>query len=191
MLQTAADTITDSFNYTVTDSLGVADIGVVTITIHGANDNPVAVDDTASATETGGANNTTPGFNPSGNVLSNDTDRDSNGETKTVVSFRTGASEGLGTIGVFGIPLAGTRGSLTMAADGSYTYTVNNNDPVVDSLQAGQSLTDSFNYTMTDAVGRDRHGGANRHDQRRPTTTRCSRRFPPCRCRKTRPSWRR
>ncbi len=152
-LRQISDTLTESFNYTVSDLFGATDIGVLTIVIHGANDNPVAVDDTAAATEAGGTGNLTPGVNPSGNVLTNDTDVDDNGETKTVISFRTGNIETLGTPGVFGIPLAGLHGSLTLAADGTYTYTVNNSDPQVDSLGVGQSLTDSFNYTMSDQAG--------------------------------------
>jgi VCBS repeat-containing protein len=151
-LRQFSDTLTESFNYTVTDLFGATDTGVLTITIHGANDNPVAVDDSALATEAGGIANSTPGVNPSGNVLTNDTDADDNGETKTVVSFRTGNIEGAGTLGVFGTPLQGLHGSLTLAANGAYTYTVNNSDPQVDSLGVGQSLTDSFNYTMQDAA---------------------------------------
>jgi VCBS repeat-containing protein len=38
-----------------------------------------------------------------------------------------------------------------MAADGSYTYVVNDSDPAVESLRAGDSLADFFNYTMSDA----------------------------------------
>jgi VCBS repeat-containing protein len=152
-LRQFSDTLTESFNYTVIDLFGVTDTGVLTITIHGANDNPVAVDDTALATEAGGTGNSTPGVNPIGNVLTNDTDVDGNGETKTVTSFRTGSFENSGTPGTLGLPLTGLHGTLTLAANGNYTYTVNNSDPQVDALPVGQSLTDSFNYTMSDLAG--------------------------------------
>ena len=46
-------TITDSFNYTVQDG-SLTDTAVLTVTINGANDAPVGVDDTGSATEEGG-----------------------------------------------------------------------------------------------------------------------------------------
>jgi hypothetical protein len=56
----------------------------VTVTIRGRNDNPVGVNDTNTAVEAGGVTNGTAGTNPTGNVLTNDTDVDSNanGETK-------------------------------------------------------------------------------------------------------------
>jgi VCBS repeat-containing protein len=58
-------------------------------------------------------------------VLTNDTDPDSvgNGEARTVSALRTGTEAGSGTAGALvGAALAGTFGSLTLNADGSYTY---------------------------------------------------------------------
>ncbi|HCP53499.1 MAG TPA: hypothetical protein DIU04_01875, partial [Pseudomonas sp.] len=49
--------------------------------------------------------------------------------------------------------LAGAYGSLTLNADGSYTYTPDYNDPVVAALTGGQSLTDTFTYQITDSDG--------------------------------------
>ena len=54
-------------NYTVSDGLGGSDVGQLTITVHGQNDAPVAVDDTASGNE-----DTT----ISGSVAGNDSDVD-------------------------------------------------------------------------------------------------------------------
>ena len=48
------ESTTDSFNYTVRDPGGLTDTAVLTITINGANDAPVAANDTVSATEKGG-----------------------------------------------------------------------------------------------------------------------------------------
>jgi hypothetical protein len=57
------------------------------LTIQGANDTPTAIADANTAIEAGGLNNATTGLNPSGNVLTNDTDVDA-GDTKTVVGVQ-------------------------------------------------------------------------------------------------------
>ena len=72
------------FRFTAFD-LRVSKIENLQIQIVGTNHAPVAVNDTASATEAGGTNNGTPGVNPTGNVLTNDTDADA-GDTKTVAA---------------------------------------------------------------------------------------------------------
>src|SRR5207237_944806 len=117
--------------------------------IHGANDNPVAVLDTGDATEAGGVNNTTAGANATGNVLGNDTDPDSagNGETQAV-------SEVNGLLVNVGAPVAGTHGTLTLNANGTYSYAIDNSDTAVQALRLStQVLTDTFTYTVADAAG--------------------------------------
>jgi VCBS repeat-containing protein len=52
-----------------------------------------------------------------------------------------------------GAPLAGAYGSLRMNADGSYSYAVDTNNPRVAALSDGQTLTEVFSYTITDADG--------------------------------------
>jgi VCBS repeat-containing protein len=69
-LRTTADTLTETFSYTMRDTAGATSTSTLTITIQGANDAPVAVSDTATAREAG----TAAGLNPTGNVLTNDTD---------------------------------------------------------------------------------------------------------------------
>ncbi len=85
-LRTNAEMLDDVFTYTVTDAGGLTSTSQVTITIRGRNDNPVGVNDTATAVEAGGVANGTVGSTATGNVLTNDTDVDSvgNGETKAV-----------------------------------------------------------------------------------------------------------
>src|SRR5207342_3644948 len=79
-----------------------------------------------------------PGVDPTGNVLANDTDVDA-GDSKTVT-----------TVGAF----AGAHGTLTLNADGSYSYAVNNSDAAVEALRtAANTLTDTFSYTMRDTAG--------------------------------------
>ncbi len=141
--------LSESFNYTVTDGT-LTDTAVLTITITGANDAPVAVNDTGSATEAGGVSNATPGSNATGNVLDNDTDVDTAHASLTMTEFRLGASEGLGTSATPGSTLVGTYGSLTLNTDGSYTYLVDNTNATVNALAVGQSISESFNYTAYD-----------------------------------------
>ncbi len=151
--------LTEVFNYTVSDG-ALSDSGVLVITIQGANDAPVSADDTGLAIEAGGTLNGTPGTNASGNVITNDRDvdnRDGNNLVApplgSVVSFRTGAREGAGTAGTVGAALTGLYGSLTLRADGTYTYVVDNANPVVEALNPGDTLTESFNYTLLDHPG--------------------------------------
>ncbi|MBK8815397.1 MAG: DUF4347 domain-containing protein [Methylococcaceae bacterium] len=144
-------TLTESFNYTMSDG-ALTDIALLTITINGANDAPVAVNDTGTATEAGGVGNGTAGSDATGNVLSNDTDIDTAAGSRTVTAIRTGATEGSGTAGAVGTALVGTFGTLTINSDGTYTYVVDNNNPTVQSLNVGQTLTESFNYTMSDGA---------------------------------------
>ncbi len=76
----------------MTDAAGSTSTTQITVTIQGANDAPTAVADTATAIEAGGVSNGTAGTNPTGNVLTNDTDPDSvgNGETKTITGVLAG-----------------------------------------------------------------------------------------------------
>src|SRR5207244_5634005 len=122
-LRTAGKTLGDALPYTMADTAGATSSATLTVTIHGANDAPVAVDDAASATEAGGVANGTAGVNPSGNVLTNDTDVDSaaNGETKAVTAVSFGM-----TTGTAGSGVAGGCGTLTRDGGGSYTYDDNN-----------------------------------------------------------------
>src|SRR6185437_12774239 len=122
---------------------------VVFTTSSGTGDTPpTAVADTADATEKGGIANGSGGSPASGNVLTNDTDPDT-GDTKTVTAVSFGA-----VTGTLGAALTGAHGSLVLNASGTFTYTVNETDASVQALrQATNTLTDVFNYTMSDAAG--------------------------------------
>jgi VCBS repeat-containing protein len=144
------ETVTETFTVRVTDDFGASADQQVTITITGTNDAPVASDDSTSATEAGGSNDAIAGVNPSGNVLTNDTDVDTPHANLLVASVRTGGTEGAGATGTLGVALAGSYGSLTLNADGSYSYAVNNALVAVQALNAGQTLVEKFNYTVSD-----------------------------------------
>jgi len=164
-LRTSGQTITDSFNYTIQDNGGLQDVATLTVTIHGANDNPIANADSVVAVEAGGVANGTPGTNPGGNVITGagtagavaDTDVDSaaNGETTTVVGVATGSPGGplSGNVGV-GVASLNGYGTLTIGADGTYSYVVDNTNTSVQALRtSAQTLTDTFSYTISDAAG--------------------------------------
>lgn len=143
------NSLLDSFSYEVMDAAGATDRATLNINIQGRNDTPVAQDDINTATEAGGLNNTTPGSNPSGNVLSNDTDVDANGETLSVIAVNQGAS-----IGVIGSGFNGAYGQLTLNADGSYSYLVDNSNALVQALRTNvQTLTETFTYQIRDLAG--------------------------------------
>ncbi len=140
---------------TLTDSFTVATIDgteqVVTITITGTNDAPVAVADgnAGDAVVESGVN---PGDTPvagdpsaTGNVLTNDTDVDS-GDSRTVTAVNGSALN-------VGQPLVGSYGTLTLLADGTWSYALNNADPDTNALAQGQTATDVFTYTVSDANG--------------------------------------
>ena len=127
----------DTFKSKLINPFGDTTVIKLSIIIKGANDAPLAVNDTDVATEAGGVSNQTVGTNATGNVLSNDSDSDGN-DTKTV------------TAGVF----AGQFGSLTLNADGSYVYVIDNTKATVNALKTStDTLSDAFSYTVTDAAG--------------------------------------
>ncbi len=87
-------------------------------------------------------------------MLTNDTDPDSagNGETKTVSGVAAGTVASAS--GSVAANVTGTYGSINIAANGAYTYTVDNNNATVQALRtSGQTITDVFTYTMSDAAG--------------------------------------
>jgi VCBS repeat-containing protein len=142
-----------SISITATDRAhAVSAATTVTVTVTAVNDAPVAVNDTGSATEAGGAANGTGGANAIGNVLSNDTDVD--GTTRTVIAIATGGKETGGIAGTLGQGLAGNYGSLTLNADGSYTYAPDNDNAAVQALTVGETLLERFKYTVADGGGR-------------------------------------
>ncbi|EGW52440.1 hypothetical protein HMPREF1022_00567, partial [Desulfovibrio sp. 6_1_46AFAA] len=122
------ESLTDSFTFTVTDNHGATASNTLAVTINGTNDAPAVTAATASIVED------TAGIS---GALPTPADPDLN----DVVSFvpQTNA--------------AGSYGTLSVDADGNYTYTLNNALPAVQGLGVGESLTDSFTFTVTDNHG--------------------------------------
>ena len=117
----AGDTAIDYFTYTVRDhssSPNDTDTAELAITVTGVG--PLGVNDTASVNE----NATLTASNASSNgVLANDDDNaayDSESLAVTNISSNSTGNSGNATQGVLG-----TYGTLTVAADGTYTYVAN------------------------------------------------------------------
>jgi VCBS repeat-containing protein len=137
--------VSDVFSYTMSDANGATSTAALTITITGANDAPVAVADGSGGDAVIESGVVVGDPSAAGNVLTNDTDPDS-GDTKTVIEVN-GAAVNVGQ------PLVGAYGTLTLGADGTWTYALNNADPDTNALAQGQVASDVFNYTMSDTNG--------------------------------------
>lgn len=134
---------------------------------------PVAVADTSftagatPAVEAGGAvSNLTGSVAATGNVLTNDTDANLPGganpvagETKTLTAVGTSAANQLvaaaSTSGTSPTLVTGTYGTLSIGADGSYSYNITDNTSAA--MQAlrttSDTLTETFTYKMVDRAG--------------------------------------
>jgi VCBS repeat-containing protein len=115
----------DVFTYIASDGT-VSDTATLTITVNGLSGAPNAVDDAASTNEDSSV---------SGNVLTNDTDPE--GDTLTVTNPGS---------------YVGTYGTLTLGANGSYTYAPN---AAANGLAAGETAQDVFTYTASDGSQSD------------------------------------
>ncbi|MDF0518462.1 VCBS domain-containing protein [Bradyrhizobium yuanmingense] len=125
------DTLTDSFTVTSLDGTPQT----VTITIHGSNDAAlISGTTTGSVTEAG---TFSPGVPIATGTLT-DTDVDNAPNTFTAISSPTASDDGYGTF--------------TMTAAGAWTYTLDNNNSVVEALDSGDTLTDTFTVTAIDGT---------------------------------------
>ena len=152
----AGDSVVDYFNYRVRTQYTSGrligsqfDRAVIAITVNGVNDAPVAANDTNSVSE-GGTVTVTDGS--SDIIDDNDTDVDDSASL-VVSAIRLGNPEGEGTAGTVGSALTGTYGQLTLNANGSYTYVANTSD--ANALDAGDTVYDYFNYTLSDGTATD------------------------------------
>ncbi len=131
-------TATDTFTYSVVDSLGntSANSGTVTITI--TSPKPVAAND----------NFATDAHTPltTGNLLTNDTDANA-GATLSVASVHDADGNNV-ILGATTLLPSGAK--LTVNTDGTFTYDPNG---AFDSLSAGETANDTFTYTVVDSLG--------------------------------------
>ncbi|MGB4343377.1 MAG: type I secretion C-terminal target domain-containing protein, partial [Moraxellaceae bacterium] len=85
----------------------------------------------------------------------NNTDPDIVSENSTVTTGNVLGNDVQGADGASVTPavLAGTFGTLTLNADGSYSYTLNTSDADFVNLVGGATANEVFNYTLTDSDG--------------------------------------
>ena len=141
---------TTNFTYKANDGDADSNEATVTITINGVNDAPVAVNDTGTTDED------TALTVPADGVLDNDTDAE--GDTLSVAEVN-------GVVASVGTEITLASGALlTLNADGSYTYDPNGQ---FESLDDGESDTDTFTYKANDGYLRLQHRHRDYHDQRR------------------------
>ncbi len=154
--------LTLTYAVTVGDGTGVSTPEDVVITITGTNDVPTitaATVNTTNLVEDG--TDVTSVSSVMGDVSSEWGDLDATeqamlavtegsagADAQTALTFDgsgLGASAGEATI-------SGTYGSLYIAADGSYRYVLDDNDGDTEALNAGDSATDTFNYTIANGA---------------------------------------
>ena len=135
--------VAESFQYQVTDADGNSATGTITVNI--VDDVPTAHADTNSVVE---------GAIVSGNVLTDGTADvfGADGATTTVpaggvVGFKAGSDTSAPVLTGIGTPIAGSFGTLTLNADGSYSYDGNPN------VVPPAGATDMFVYTIKDGDG--------------------------------------
>jgi VCBS repeat-containing protein len=121
--------LTETFGYEATDGIATSAASLeIRVTLSHPNRAPVAAPDLAQVREDGAA--------ASGNVLANDHDPDA-GDVLAVAAPGS---------------YAGVYGTLVLAKDGGYTYTLNNGDARVQALAEGQTLSEHFGFGVTDSV---------------------------------------
>jgi VCBS repeat-containing protein len=123
--------LTDTFTYQASDGHGGTTTQTITITLDRP---PAAVADTGTAVESASG---------TGNVLTNDSDRDGDSLTVSAVN---GNSLNVGQ------SVNGTYGTIQINSDGSYTYNASNTS-AIDSAATGSHLTDTFTYQASDGHG--------------------------------------
>jgi len=113
-----SETLSDSFIYSVSDGQGGSATALVDITVLPLNDPPIAAGDSYNVDEGATLTVQTPG------VLDNDTDAEN--DTLTVLA-----------------EMQPTNGQLSLAVDGSFSYT----------HDGGETTSDSFTYSVSDGNG--------------------------------------
>ena len=142
---TTAAAVTDDFAVSFLDGVG-NNSGVSTLKIAIIDDAPIATNDVASISENTAST-------PTLTVFTNDKiGADGSAVANSPV---TGLVVGTGSVASanVGAPLAGNYGSITLLANGNYTYTLDNNNLTVNALKVGQTLTETYSYKITDKDG--------------------------------------
>ena len=142
----ASETLAETFTYSIADTDGDISTATITITITGANDFPVARADTNWVLD--GPSGSDPAT--SGNVLQDISHPGAPSGSFADVADTDPDLEAL-TVSTAGT-YVGIYGTLVIGGNGAYTYTLNEENVAVNALDSGQSLSESFGYTVTDGA---------------------------------------
>jgi VCBS repeat-containing protein len=147
------DTATDSFTYTISDG-DATDTATLIFTVTGINDAPVAVNDTDAVNEDATVTRTS----GSSLLMADDSDADDDDAfTVTQIAVTGGSNNAVTASSTYnsGSPetVTGTYGTLTVGANGTYTYVADQS--ASDDLDASDTATDSFTYTISDGTATD------------------------------------
>ena len=150
------DQVTDVFTYTVKDDADKnASTATLTITVTGITDDITAVDDTDAVN----AGSTISRSDSDTQELDHD-DTDDDGDdvpgSFTITAIRTGQKSGGGDAKTLGQSFTTTYGTVTINADGSYSYAANQSGAM--SLSDGATAVDYFTYTVRDQSGNTSNG---------------------------------
>ena len=147
--------------YTVTDGTNPT-TSTLNISVTPVNDGPDAINDapTAQVTEDSGVANTNNGpiSSISGNLIAggagNVADTDVDGDTLQITGVNAGATAPTSNtiIGAAAV-VSGTYGTLTLNANGSYSYVLDNSRPATQNLVLGEQKTEVFTYRISDGNG--------------------------------------
>lgn len=127
----AGQSLTERFAYTVTDddpNAAASNESAIVVTVLGSNDLPIPGLDSASTAEDASP--------IGGNVLANDHDIDI-GNTLTVANTGT---------------RTGSYGTLELGGDGAWRYSLANSTSAVQSLAAGQTVSERFAFNVSDGI---------------------------------------
>ncbi|MGL4636686.1 MAG: Ig-like domain-containing protein [Beijerinckiaceae bacterium] len=151
--------LTESIALAIVDVLGNTTPGTLAIAI--LDDAPVATNDVDRVISTPGnpssiaVGNVVTGAPSAGDPNTSDGTADTAGADALGAAPVSGVVVGNGApvAGGVGVPVPGLFGSLTLNANGGYTYTPDYGNPAVSALGPNDSLNDVFTYEITDADG--------------------------------------
>ena len=146
----ANETLTIVYDVTVTDNQGVSLTRPVTITIIGTNDAPVL------AADASGPHTVTEGLNTTGTFVFTDVDLTDHHTVSTSVTSATwsgGATLPSGVAAALAGALSATASDGTGSGSGSVAVTFSAADSAFDFLASGETLTVTYNVTVSDITG--------------------------------------
>lgn len=143
--------VTDIFTYCVEDSLGANSKAQLVITIVG-NTVPVGNPDVNNTQEDATTPATGNVLGGAGISLGDQADIDPESDPLTVCGLAAGTQSSIPSTAMPQV-VTTTYGTLTMNANGTYSYQINNSATAVQQLDAGETVNDVFTYCVTDGKG--------------------------------------